>query len=147
MGLVSADEADGDPSRTLILRLGWRSAEATQFFRGLDKIHIANKYRATGRPGPGRWPTPRVLSTKRVDGTSKAPAGLPVNFYDERWLREIGADARKELHAKPAVHLTFSKDSQQCVTCASCLRIRLNCVHRLIDKHHFVRGQPGPHLQ
>lgn len=50
-GVVSTDKADGDVSRTLILRLGWRSAEATRFLQGLDKIHISNEHMATGRPG------------------------------------------------------------------------------------------------
>jgi hypothetical protein len=116
MRVVSADEADGDVSRTLIFRLHWRSAEATRFLRDLDKVHIANKYRVTGRPGPGRWPTERVPSTKRVDEISKAPTGLPVNFYDEEWLRDIGADGRKELHARPPMELAFSESTKQCVT-------------------------------
>lgn len=89
MGVVSADEADQDASRTLILRLHWRSAEATQFLRDLDRVHIANKYRATGRPGPGRWPTPRVSSSRRVDETSEAPVGLPRNFYAVVLIRFI----------------------------------------------------------
>jgi hypothetical protein len=119
MRVVSADEIDADVSRNFISRLRWRSAEATQFLRDLDKIHIANKYRATGRPGPGRWPTPRVPSTKRVDNLSEAPVGLPVNFYDEDWLRDIGAEARKELHVQPRIELAFSEGTRQWVTCFS----------------------------
>jgi hypothetical protein len=90
-----------------------------QFLRDLDKIHIANKYRATGRPGPGRWSTPWVPSTKRVDNLSEAPVGLPVNFYDEDWLRDIGAEARKELHVQPRIELAFSEGTRQWVTCFS----------------------------
>ena len=119
MRVVSADEADGDVSRTLILRLDWRSAEATRFLRDLDRVHIANKYRVTGRPGPGRWPTERVPSSKRVDETSRAPVGLPVNFYDEEWLRDIGADARRELRAQPPMELAFSESTKQYVSCLS----------------------------
>ena len=113
MGVVSADEADGDVSRNVILRLRWRLAEATLFLRDLDKVHIANKYKAMGKPGPGRWPTPRVPSTKRMDEHSEAPVRLPVNFYDEDWLRDLGAEGRKELHAQPRVELTFSENTKK----------------------------------
>jgi hypothetical protein len=113
MGVVSADEADGDVSRNVILQLRWRSAEATWFLRNLDKVHIANKYKATGKPGPGRWPTPRVPSTKRMDEHSEAPVRLPMNFYDGDWLHGIGAEARKELHVQPRVELTFSGSTKK----------------------------------
>jgi hypothetical protein len=116
MGVVSADEADTNVSRNLILRLPWRSAEATEFLRNLDRVHIAGKYKATGRPGPGRWPTPRVPSTRRVDELSKAPVGLPRNFYNEAWLFEIGPDARKELGVRPLMELTFSEATKKCVS-------------------------------
>jgi hypothetical protein len=113
MGVVSADEVDTDVSRNLILRLPWRSAKATQLLRNLDVVHIAGKHRVTGRPGPGRWPTPRVPSTKRVDELSKAPVELPINFYNEVWLREIGPDARKELRVRPLMELTLSEGTKK----------------------------------
>lgn len=101
---MSGDESDGD--KCAILKMSWRSTEVQHFLRNLDVVHLSSRY-FNGKPTPGQWPSYRVAGA-RMDYLTRAPIGLPSNFYDARWLREKGEDGQKVLKMEPPVPLVIT---------------------------------------
>jgi hypothetical protein len=99
--LMSGDKLDNN--RCSILKMSWRSQEVRCFLRGLDVVHLSSRY-FNGKPSPGQWPSYQVEGARK-DYLTSAPASLPSNFYDTRWLRDAGEDGQRMLKLSPPVPL------------------------------------------
>lgn len=102
--LMSGDESGGDECS--ILKMSWRSQEVRLFLRNLDIVYLSSRY-FNGKPTPGQWSNYRVEGARK-DYLTRAPTGLPSNFYDARWLSEAGEDGRRMLKMKPPVPLVMT---------------------------------------
>ncbi|KAF9780925.1 hypothetical protein BJ322DRAFT_1011680, partial [Thelephora terrestris] len=107
--LMSGDESCGDGCS--ILKMSWRSQEVRLFLRDLDVVHLSSRY-FNGKPQPGQWPNYRVEGARK-DHLTRAPVGLPQNFYDPQWMREIGEDGQRILKMKPAMPLVVTKSVRE----------------------------------
>jgi hypothetical protein len=88
----SADESDykhnGHHKRCWIKVLTWRSKELTAYLRALDSLHLCSRYKVSGRPMQGVMPHDRYVKNRLLDLESDPVSGLPLNFYDAKWLEK-----------------------------------------------------------
>ncbi|KAG0149622.1 hypothetical protein CROQUDRAFT_104968 [Cronartium quercuum f. sp. fusiforme G11] len=97
----SDDELDKDKGIWIIKMLPYRSKNASKFFRALD-AEMLKEARALSN-GKGTTKQTRRLPTIPVPSEfTRAPTGLPIDFYDPKWFKTLGpgqqhlvADAQK----------------------------------------------------
>lgn len=115
-GGMSEDEPDRRsaarkiPSDYLVIRPAWRSEEVTEWLRVMDRVYVATRFTADGRATRGKWMRNRIPSNK-VDTAATPVKGLPVNFYDEQWLKSLHPKKRKSLKIlEEKVELTHTEE-------------------------------------
>jgi len=113
-GGMSGDETDpygSQPIRGqrkfLVVRPGWRSQEVTKWLRVIDSLYATHRFSADGRASRGNWVRHRIDSGK-VDSDRLPVGGLPENFYDPVWLRDLSQEERNDLDVQPGVNLNHS---------------------------------------
>jgi hypothetical protein len=106
---MSGDETDhvSGKLRYAITTLPWRSRHIRDWLTTFDHIYLSTRFTINDRAKKGAFPHPRV-SSRRVERCWKAPRGLPLNFYDQKWLDSLGDIERDELDIQPPVDLTLA---------------------------------------
>ena len=109
VGAMSGDETDHRQNNLnyVVRPPVWRSSEIEPFFMALDDLHLSTRFSSNGRAKRGKFPHPRIRSGRPPIPGGGVP-GLPVNFYDPRWLRTLTGFERKELKIKPSIDLELS---------------------------------------
>jgi hypothetical protein len=115
---MSEDESDHGGNggavqgrRYKIVKLQWRSLEATKWLRTMDLIYAGTKINEDNTRGPGNQSRPRYPSSKKQLG--RPIKGLPRNFYDPRWLATLTPRKLEELRVQPEISIEFSKAEQR----------------------------------
>lgn len=107
----SSDEDEGldddNVRRFGIIRKEWRSAKLARFLFIITKFGVRyndSRKVTTAASRPRHGPTDRVSLTRPV-------AGLPINFYDAKWLASLSDFERARLNIKPDEYdLTIPED-------------------------------------
>ncbi|KAI0026656.1 hypothetical protein K488DRAFT_92149 [Vararia minispora EC-137] len=101
----SDDESDHEGDRPLykVSKQAWRSVELDRFLRLLDLLYLRSKFKSNGVASPGTWPRRRVSSGQVIPGT--VLIGLPTNFYDLNWMKNLDASGLRELDIRDHVSL------------------------------------------
>jgi hypothetical protein len=109
VGAMSGDETDHRQGNLnyVVRPPVWRNSEIEPFFMALDDLHLSTRFSSNGRAKRGKFPHPRIRSGRPPIPGGGIP-GLPVNFYDPRWLRTLTNFERKELKIKPSIDLELS---------------------------------------
>ncbi|KAJ3532379.1 hypothetical protein NMY22_g7765 [Coprinellus aureogranulatus] len=98
---MSSDEEEDDNVQSGIARAAtvknpnyrvltpvWRSKELTMFLHVLDSVYLIKRRLENQR---GNWPRPRVYdpNSPKLSQKTTFPKNLPVNAYDEGWLKKF----------------------------------------------------------
>jgi hypothetical protein len=114
-GLMSDDESDLEKPPTnrafILLPATWRDQRITTALRYLDtKVPQLRRVRAPGNVARTRNPSadprhrPSLTPTNSKTTVLGVRKGLPINFYDQRWLNSLIPRDRSRLEEKPAFH-------------------------------------------
>ena len=79
--LISGDESNGDECSILKLNVLAIARDSTPPAGAGCRAPVLEVF--SGKPTPGQWPNYRVEGARK-DYLTRAPAGLPSNFYDAR---------------------------------------------------------------
>ncbi|THV01659.1 hypothetical protein K435DRAFT_853518 [Dendrothele bispora CBS 962.96] len=103
-------EASGEESceeGVLTTKLPWRSRELEDFLHRCSDLHLSVKYNQNKSYKNGAFPARRFPSDK-IDSREQAPAGLPLNFYNDAWLNNANhPNRRASMKPKPAINLAL----------------------------------------
>ena len=114
-GGMSEDEPDWRstsgkvPSHYFVIRPVWRSGAVTDWLRVMDHVYLARRFNPDGRVTRGRWTRNRKPSNK-VDLAATPIKGLPINFYDEEWLKSLNPKERRSLKMQDPLDLTHTEE-------------------------------------
>lgn len=115
-GGMSEDEPDWRsasgkkiPSDYFVIRPMWRSEAITNWLRVMDHVYLARRFTPDGRVTRGRWVRNRKPSSK-VNLAATPINGLPINFYDEEWLKSLPPKKKRSLKMKEPIDLTHTKE-------------------------------------
>ena len=95
-GAMSSDEEIEDQRRLhgyahrfVIIDKPWRSADLKKFLHGLDIVHSTGRSQA-GNPIRDRRPENNAnVHLAAITVTKSTPSGLPIDCYDDRYLRGL----------------------------------------------------------
>ncbi|THV01691.1 hypothetical protein K435DRAFT_853551 [Dendrothele bispora CBS 962.96] len=91
----------------LTTKLPWRSRELEDFLHRCSDLHLSVKYNQNKSYKNGAFPARRFPSDK-IDLREQAPAGLPLNFYNDAWLNNANhPNRRASMKPKPAINLAL----------------------------------------
>jgi len=99
--------------RYKILKVQWRSIEATKWLRTMDLLYSGTKIYSDGTATPGNEFRKRYPSNKTQIGNPIV--GLPRNFYDAKWLQTLSPDELAVLNIQPEIDINFTIDERKCV--------------------------------
>ncbi|KNE87534.1 hypothetical protein PSTG_19081, partial [Puccinia striiformis f. sp. tritici PST-78] len=86
----SDDEYDPQRDVYVVKKLNYRSANATKFFRRLDKLMLEDDQVNNRKPRRKRL----FMKTGPASIFRKAPRGHPLDFYDPDWFNKRAAQLR-----------------------------------------------------
>lgn len=117
---MSEDESDHEGKggmlqgrRFKIVKVQWRSPEATKWLRTMDLIYAGTRINEDQTSGPGNQFRQRYQSMREHAG--HPIIGLPRNFYDERWLKSLSPHEREQLRMQPDIDINFSAEERRFV--------------------------------
>ncbi|KAH9918992.1 uncharacterized protein B0H18DRAFT_882440, partial [Fomitopsis serialis] len=120
---MSSDESDhdaggGEPVYK-ISTSSWRSLRLTSWLRGLDALHLMDRYRGVFDKSPGGWPHFRQAALGKP--SARAAVGhLPRECYADNWLANQSLFLRDTLQmVDMAVNLTHPEDIQRWIHIAA----------------------------
>lgn len=117
---MSEDESDHGGERGAIqgrrykiVKVQWRSPEATKWLRTMDLIYAGTKINEDQTSQPGNQLRQRYPSV--LENIGHPIIGLPRNFYDERWLMTLSPGQRAQLDIQPEIDINFSVEEREYV--------------------------------
>jgi hypothetical protein len=99
---MSSDESDyegGSKAKTRVRSMPWRAREITSLLKTIDDS--ASTTNAAGGQKAGNPGLKRTRERLPKVSRRKAKRGLPVNYYDPDWYRQLSAQERMELGSLP----------------------------------------------
>jgi hypothetical protein len=110
---MSSDESDEDDSNAYNVKiLKWRSKRAVKRLSKNDFLRVTtNKF---GNKKPGNRPRTRKRKSARDarESLREAPAGKPINLYDEDWYMALTPQEKRDLAPKPAMAFLTTIDEE-----------------------------------
>ncbi|KAI9626414.1 hypothetical protein H4Q26_017877 [Puccinia striiformis f. sp. tritici PST-130] len=104
----SDDEYDPQRDVYVVKKLNYRSANATKFFRRLDKLMLEDDQVNNRKPRRKRL----FMKTGPASIFRKAPRGHPLDFYDPNWFNKRAAQLRtKDVNTQQVVFLPDASKS------------------------------------
>lgn len=105
---MSADESDGGKpmKRFYVISPEWRSTALAGFLWRLDVIHATQRVPKVGHNRiRGNPPRTRIYPTPpSIDKAVVAPAGLPINCYNQTWYDSLHDEEKRALRPSLTVY-------------------------------------------
>ena len=98
---ASSDESSTEKHKYVIKILRWRNSKLIPYLKIIDRD--INRSNGLGKNLPGNAPRHRIRLPGATLSEGQAPAGLPLNFYDQTWLAGLSEMEKLFLEAGPPV--------------------------------------------
>ena len=107
--VMSGDETahEGGKVWYAVTKLKWWNPAVHAWMTTLDRLHLSTRFTAAGRASRGAFPHIRIPSSRSKHVDPVVP-GLPINFYNPAYLRQLDGPQRDNLCMQNEFDMTFT---------------------------------------